>query len=120
MIQPVLIAGAANGLAGAALYFVSKEAPSLLDGAAWLYLLSSLVFGYLVWKGSTQSTATVRITGTGKYVLTREFVGLANEPSSFHEAGFVFNVTDTALADSVVFIPEFGGWTYYEIPAKRI
>ncbi len=117
VIQPIVIAGAINGIAGALLYFVSKEAPSLVDVASVLYLLTSIIFCYVGWPDSTRPK---RITRKGKYKLTTSFVGLANNPSSFHEAGFIFTVTDTCLEDYVVFIPEFGGWTYYEIPARAL
>jgi|SRR6185369_17093774 len=61
-----------------------------------------------------------KITKIGRYRLLREFVGLANNPSNVLQAGDEFTVTQVAEQDSVVFVPEFGGWTFYEIPAEFI
>ena len=71
-------------------------------------------------KTDVVASGMLRILETGKYQLTDEFVALASNPVLFLKAGFEFNVTQVAEMDSVVFIPEFGGWTYCEIPAIKV
>lgn len=61
-----------------------------------------------------------KILKPGRYRLTKEFVGLAADPVRFFNHGDAFTVTEVAEDESVVFIPEFGGWTFYEIPAEPI
>ena len=68
-----------------------------------------------------QSNArAVRIQSRGKYQLLREFMALASDSDDPIPAGSIFFVTKVSKMDSLVFIPEFGGWTYWEIPAVRI
>lgn len=66
------------------------------------------------------SREVIRVTEMGCYRLTRSFVGLASDPAVFLEPGFVFHVTEISADGLVVFIPEFGGWTYCEIPAIKL
>ncbi|NMG28429.1 hypothetical protein [Aromatoleum evansii] len=63
-----------------------------------------------------------KILFPGRYRLTKRFVGLAAEPSRFFEPGDEFTVTAIEPDGSVglVFVPEFGGWTFYEVPARPI
>ena len=68
----------------------------------------------------SKADGMLRINELGMYQLTSEFVAQASTPERLFETGFGFNVTKTAFEDSVVYIPEFGGWTYCEIPAKKV
>lgn len=63
-----------------------------------------------------------KILFPGRYRLTERFVGLAAEPSPIFEPNdeFTVTVTDIGGSVSIVFVPEFGGWTFYEVPARPI
>jgi hypothetical protein len=61
---------------------------------------------------------SLRIRFPGRYRLTAPWVGLAGEPARFFEAGDAFTVTRVIDEDSVIYVPEFGGWTFYEVPAR--
>jgi len=113
----------------AVLYAVAAAfAKQWADLAAYVYFGTAVIYGGAVVAKvhgdrkmchAMRDYRILRIQEPGTYRLTRDFVALASKPTKFLDAGFIFQVTEVA-AEFVVFIPQFGGWTYCEIPAERV
>lgn len=122
MSKAISVAIIGNFLAAIALVVARTYWAEMVDPLLWVYFFTSLVFTLVVFGGRRRPAGTpagyLRITRPGQYRLLKEFVALANPAMEVFPAGSLFTVTRTARDDSVVYIPEFGGWTYCEIPAQ--
>jgi len=126
MVTPAIVLNVVS----AVLYAVAANyAQKWAELAAYVYLGSAVVYLAAViakvhaerrYQNGVRDTSILRIQKPGRYRLTREFVALASDPVKFLEVGLIFHVTEVAADDFVVYIPEFGGWTYCEIPAERV
>lgn len=121
------VAMVVNSIAAGLYILATLYAKTWAEIASWLFFGTAVfylvaVVAHYHARGKRQNedrgNLILRIQEKGTYRLTREFVALASEPVKFLDVGFIFQVTEVADGDCVVFIPEFGGWTYWEIPAE--